>query len=224
MPKPSTSGDEIKVGRDPEFEAIIDSKASGTGVATDGEKSITARTKSSQVDIIAGSHNRSSSGATNGIYTTVTEFQDLPGTAFRVNGNSTRWKVMFKDGDDSTKWKVTFKDGGDGYFNRFGPTTVDKDDENVHYLPAVFILRPVDVQRWRSAREAMDRYDLKKPNKNLDLVTIKSIPESGGFDDTDGDASTWARLGARLGFTLVAASYGGLHALAWNAHLSAVYR
>ncbi len=202
IPKPrKIDNEDIKVGRDPEFEAINCTGASGTEVAVNSEESITTTTKPSQIGVIIESPNKSSSKATESINTIVTESKDLPGTGFRVNGNSTRWKVKFEN---------------DGQYSsyRFGPMTVDKDDKNVRYFPAVFNLTSVDVQRWRSAREAMDQYGLKKPNTSLDLVTVKPIPESEGFDNPKRHSSTWARFG----FTFVAASYGGLHALAWDAH------
>ena len=60
----------------------------------------------------------------------------------------------------------------------------------------------------------MDKYHLRKPKENLDLVTIKPVPESMRSNDPDGKPIAWASLG----FLLVAAGYGSVHALAWNAH------
>lgn len=61
----------------------------------------------------------------------------------------------------------------------------------------------------------MDKYGLKKPDTDLDLVTIDPVPESFmGLSYPDKKPTTWAPLG----LSLVAAGHGGLHALAWNAH------
>ena len=60
----------------------------------------------------------------------------------------------------------------------------------------------------------MDKYHLEKPNTNLDFVTMRPVPESM---DLKGPYNNSIRL-AQLGFSLVAAGYGGLHALAWNAY------
>ncbi|MCJ1397741.1 hypothetical protein MMC11_000937 [Xylographa trunciseda] len=124
----------------------------------------------------------------------VTTSQDLPGTGFKANGESTRWKVT-----------TTYISGSDEFADVY---------TDVHYNPAVFNLTPCDVQRWRLAREAMDKYRLQKPDKNLDLVTMKPVAEHmDQSNNPDETTATWPRLG----FSTVGAVYGGLHALAWNA-------
>lgn len=80
------------------------------------------------------------------------------------------------------------------------------------YKLAVFKLTPCDVRRWQLAREVMDKYHLKQPDTNLNLVTIKAVPESMKFDDLDEEQNTRPFSG----FSLMTAGYGGLHALAWN--------
>lgn len=188
IPKPTSSGNtKTTVGRDPEFEAIIDNASSarvapGSGVA------------SKLFDPAVHISSVGAPSVTRPLNARVTTTEDLPGTGFRVNGSSTRWK--------ETTTEV------------HGSDMDAKVYESVHYKPAVFNLTPRDVRRWQLAREAMDKYHLKKPNTNLDLVTIKPVPEFMGLNFPDRKPITWAHLG----FSLVAAGYGGLHALAWNAH------
>jgi ABC-type proline/glycine betaine transport system permease subunit len=65
---------------------------------------------------------------------------------------------------------------------------------------------------------SIDKYKLVKPTKNLDLVTIKPVSEMLEFwtaDEKDWIAQAkhpWAALG----FAMLSACYGILHALAWN--------
>lgn len=134
-------------------------------------------------------HNLStrSPNVANSLTIKVTTTAPLPDTGFRVNGTSTRWKVT-----------TTHTDGNDEIYT------------NTHYNPAVFNLTPDDVRRWKLAREAMDKYRLTKPSTNLDLVTMKPIAE---LMDSEGQAG-WA---ATFWVSFVAACYGGLHALGWNA-------
>lgn len=192
IPKPSTSrgGTTITVGRDPEFEAIIDRNTSSAGVATGSEVSNATQTASNSVNPAVYIPGTDAPSATRPLNVTVTTTQDLPGTGFRVKAKSTRWK-------ETHMWS-----SGDGESARV--------DTHVHYNPAVFNLTPCDVRRWQLAREAMDKYCLKKPDTNLDLVTIKPVP---GLNGLDKKPSVWASLG----FSLIAAGYGGLHGLAWNA-------
>ena len=194
-PKPSDSHCSISVRRDPEFEAIIDDKASGADVAT-GSGALDARQRASLILSPAATlTNTEDTSITIPGIVLVTTTQGLPGTGFRVNGESTRWR-------EDKSWVY-----GDG----FGQATVH---HHTSYKPAVFALTPCDVRRWQLAREAMDKYHLRKPTENLDLVIIKPVPESMGSNDPDKNQLDWASLG----FLLVAAGYGVLHALAWNAH------
>lgn len=195
IPKPKDTGNcTTTVGRDPEFEAIIDEKASGTGVAACNGVSNSTQRASNSIGSVVHVPSICAPSVTKPQNVTVTTTQDLPGTWFRVNGESTRWK-------ESTTWSDGSETG----------KVYSYDDDK----PAVFNLTPRDVRHWRLAREAMDKYHLKKPNTNLDLVTIKPVPESMGWDTPKEEPFKWA---AHLGFSLVAAGYGGLHALAWNAH------
>jgi hypothetical protein len=196
IPKPTNSDQYFttRVGRDPEFEAIIDDKTSGAGVATSSGVSNATQTASNSISAAVHVPSTGAPSVTRPLFVTVTTTQDLPGTGFRVKAESTRWKT-------TTTWRT----GSDKFSKVY--TIVD-------YKPAVFNLLPCDVRRWKYAREAMDKYNLKKPDTDLDLVTIKPVPESMGLNRLDKMPITWASLG----FSLVAAGYGGLHGLAWNAH------
>jgi hypothetical protein len=196
IPKPKNSGGTTTtVGRDPEFEAIIDERTSGGATATGNEISNAVQSESrpnappvldSSTEALDRTHRPSF---------TVTTSQALPGTGFKANGNSTRWKVR------------TTHSSGDGESAEVYT--------NVHYEPAVFNLTPRDVRRWKLAREAMDKYQLQKPDKNLYLVTIKPVTEHmENANGSDGTSATWHSLG----FLVVSAVYGGLHTVAWNAH------
>ena len=177
-PRPADKGrTTFTVGQDPEFEAIIDDKASGRSI--------------SNGPLV---HNPST-GSPTPPTVTVTTTQELPGTSFRVNGKSTRWKV-----------EVTTYSGQDEFV---------KVHDSVYYKPAAINLTPVDVRRWKLAREGIDKYNLKKPTTNLDLVTIESILELMAI--TDPAKREKPVIWTYLGLSLVAACYGVLHALAWNA-------
>ena len=189
IPKPSRDNNTTTtVGQDPEFEAIIDDKEIGAGTAIGSAVSNAKQTASNS---ISPALQIPSIGAP---CMTITTTQDLPGTGFRVNDKSTRWKVS------------TTYNGGNGEYAK--PYTI------IDYKPAVFHLTPCDVRRWQLAREAMDEYCLQKPNTNLDFLTIKSVPEFIGSNGDNGKSVATAYLG----LSLVVAGYGGLHALAWNAH------
>lgn len=190
--KQTTLGNtKIIVGRDPEFEAIIDDKSSSAGVATGSGVLNATQTASNSISPAVHVPSTGAPSVIRPLTVTVTTTQDLPGTGFRVKAKSTRWKVTRISGD-----------GNDNVYT------------DVYYKPAVFKLTPCDVRRWQLAREAMDKYYLKKPDTNLDFVTMKPVPESIDLDGPNKKPTTWASLG----FSLVAASYGGLHGLAWNAH------
>ena len=195
IPKPRNSGGTTTtVGRDPEFEAIIDERTSGGATATGNEISNAVQSESrsnaprvldSSTEALDRTHRPSF---------TVTTSQALPGTGFKANGNSTRWIVETTYGS------------GDEFSNPY---------TDVHYKPAVFNLTPRDVRRWKLAREAMDKYQLQKPDKNLYLVTIKPVAEHmENSNGSDGTLATWHILG----FSVISAAYGGLHTVAWNAH------
>jgi hypothetical protein len=195
IPKPSNSGGTTTtVGRDPEFEAIIE-RTSGGATATGNEISNAVQSESQSNAPPVLDSSTEALDRTHRPSFTVTTSQALPGTGFKANGNSTRWKV------------TTTHSSGD-----CGSPRVYTD---VHYKPAVFNLTPRDVRRWKLAREAMDKYQLQKPDKNLYLVTIKPVAERmENSNDSDGMSATWHFLG----FCVISAAYGGLHTVAWNAH------
>lgn len=164
IPKPKRSGDAtITVGRDPEFEAIIDRRVLDQA-ANDGRCNLTEETSKSR-GLIAYSLRTTNTSSPSPQATVITTTQDLPGTDFHVNGKSTRWKV--EEVYSSTS-------------NEFANV-----HHYVHYNPAILHLEPCDVRRWQLAREAMEKYHLKKPDTNLNLVTVQAVPES-----TFSDAAT----------------------------------
>ena len=124
---------------------------------------------------------------------TVTATKSHPITGLRVSDKSTKWKVH-----------ETIRVG-------YSPGIVDLFD---HYLLEVFDLMHRDIRRWELAREALNRYHLQKANSNLDLVDIPPISE---YMSSVNHSTIEPKLLAFLGFTFVAACYGGLHALAWIA-------
>ena len=195
LPKPKSSGDTTTtVGRDPEFEAIVDERMSARTADTSSQVWNTIQSVSRSV--VQSVHDPSTGALdeTSPLTFKVTTSQDLPGTGFKANGKSSRWKVV-----------ETTSHGNDEFAKVYS---------HVHYNPAVFNLTPRDVRRWRLAREAMNRYGVRKPDKDLDLVTVKPIAEHmDQSNDPDETSATWPLLG----FSSVAAVYGGLHALAWDA-------
>jgi hypothetical protein len=129
----------------------------------------------------------------------VTPTKGLSGTGFSVNAASTRWIVT-----------VTWSTGSDESAQVHSYTRHD---------PARFDLMPADVKRWRCAQEAINKYKLVKPTKNLDLVRIKPVSEMAEFSTADEE--DWITQAKHpwdaLGFAMLSACYGILHALAWNA-------
>jgi hypothetical protein len=192
IPKPRDSGGTTTVvGRDPEFEAIIDERTSSGATATGNEIS-NAESRSNAPPVLDSS--TEALDRTHRPSFTVTTSQALPGTGFKANGNSTRWKVAIT--------------------RSYGEGVSAEVYTDVHYTPAVFNLTPRDVLRWKFAREAMDKYQLQKPDKNLYLVTIKPVIEHMEYSNgSDGTPAIWQFLG----FLVVSAAYGGLHTVAWNA-------
>ena len=195
IPKPTNSGRKsTSVGRDPEFEAIVDERTSDGTTATGSKVSSCIQlTSRSNVPVVLDPSTGTLDPTSLPTFT-VTTTQALPGTGFKANAQSTRWKV-------STTYNTSSDEFADVY-------------TDVHYKPAVFNLTPCDVRRWNLARMAMDKYQMRKPDKNLNLVTIKPVAEQMDNPYGPGETSiTWPSLG----FSIVAAAYGGLHALAWNA-------
>ena len=199
IPKPKNpgGGTTIRVGRDPEFEAItFDMTTGGVTAAGMGVPDVAQLELRPHVPPVLNSGTLALVNTPHPAFQ-VTTSEVLPGTGFRANDKSTRWKV------ETTHFR--------------GDEWSDSVDSSVHYNPAVFNLTPCDARRWKLAREAMDLYHLPKPDKNLYLVTTKSVAEfsdSENYDDTGRMSAIWFYLG----FFLVSAAYGGLHAVAWDTH------
>ena len=130
IPKPTSRSRHttIDVGQDPEFEAIIDDKASGADVATDSGALNMRQRASLTISQAATLANTEDISITRPYIVLVTTTQDLPGTGFRVNGKSTRWK-------EDRSWGP-----GEGLQGETHHYT--------SYKPAVFNLTPCDVRRW----------------------------------------------------------------------------
>jgi hypothetical protein len=131
---------------------------------------------------------------------TVSTWYALYGTKFCANENGTRWTVQ-------EHYDPRDENPGSNY-------TITRTD------PAEFILTESDARRWRLGYEAFEKYSLEKPTKDLNLITIKPVPNM--FDtppETYGqDPTAYFRLlWELLGFSMLAAAYGSFHALAWNA-------
>ncbi|KAH7384001.1 hypothetical protein BKA66DRAFT_90039 [Pyrenochaeta sp. MPI-SDFR-AT-0127] len=120
----------------------------------------------------------------------VTPSNGLAGTRFFVNPSSTRWTVE----------RIT-NTGSSDYDSRTYTVTFKE--------PAEFNLTVDDVRRWRLSQEALEKYRLPKPTNNHNLVTVKPVPE---LLQRGQSKRPWARLG----FSMLAACYGMLHALGWN--------
>jgi hypothetical protein len=134
---------------------------------------------------------------------TVTPYIKLAGTNFAVKETSARWRVSET---------YTERVSGDDLRNPVSYTTTRQD-------PAVFHLTPLDVRRWRLAHEALETYKLEKPNEDQGLISIKPVTNtSEHLDDKIDELSMpdFKLLWAVLGFCMLAAAYGALHALAWN--------
>lgn len=194
IPRPK-NGDNVfyEVGQDPEFEAIVATRTF-TGAADSVntiQEAHTAENRVSSSDGPRGDNLVPEAPAEAIIRVTPTEIH--PSTGFRVNENSTRWRVR-------TTW--TYSSGEDS-----GSYTHET------YKPAVFSLDRNHARRWEYAKEAMDRYQLEKPNINLYLVTRLPIDEYM----QDSDSKKIPKLWAYFGLSFVALLYGGLHVLAWNA-------
>jgi hypothetical protein len=132
--------------------------------------------------------------------TNVSIWYALDGTNFCANENSTRWTVQ-------EHYNAHDENASSGF-------TITRTD------PAQFVLAASDVHRWRLGYQASQKYSLEKPTKDLNLITVKPVPSLFELPpDTYGnDPVTYFRLlWEMLGFSLLAAAYGSLHALAWNA-------
>ncbi len=195
LPKPESNSDcTIKIGRDPEFEAILLGEKPVRSLRPSSLPPRTAPCLTNGNDAANPSNGTLPSTPPDEIIT-VTTTTPLPGTRFTANLTSTRWKEVrtYSSGSDenSTIWSET------------------------KHHPAFFNLSPLDTRRWQLAHLAIQRYNLPKPTKNLNFITLKAISEAEAFNDNSETAgSAWSTL---LLF-LLSAAYGGLHALAWNAH------
>jgi hypothetical protein len=130
----------------------------------------------------------------------VTTTSGLAGTKFFANKDSKRWVV--EEHERST--------------DEHGPpprTTIIHD-------PPVFKLTKADQRRWKLAHDALEKYRLKKFGSDRDLVTVKPVPEmfESPASAAKDSAATLRDIWAVLGFCMLTAAYGAIHALAWNTH------
>lgn len=185
LPKPKADSTRtITIGGDPEFEAIIEDS---TQCEVSELKILKMKSTIQPRPEPAANAPKDVLKATIDVTTT----KSLEGTNFKVNGESTRWKT------------TTTKGSGDELSNSIYTY--------VSYAIPIFHLTPSDARRWKFAKSAMDKYHLTKPDKNLDLITLKAIEEVMNEDDI---SCVWAFPV----LALVTACYGGLHAIAWNAY------
>jgi hypothetical protein len=182
----------FKCGGGPEFEAIVDDMAStelnpseAPGIESPSEPIYTFETIYKDVTLPFGGPRTASEIPT----VQVTDCKSLPGTGFRANSKSTRWRT-------EETW--------DHHSETRGFTT--------HTRPKMFFLTAKDVRRWKLAREAMDQFHLQKPDGNLDLVSYDPIDEVMELDK--GPRMIWGLTTV----SVVGALYGGLHVLAWDSH------
>ncbi|KAG4428083.1 hypothetical protein IFR05_016432 [Cadophora sp. M221] len=133
--------------------------------------------------------------STNTQLVTVTTRTSLAGTNFTSNPSSTRWI--------ETRTEIT----GSG-------EDAQSSSETTH-LPPTFHLTPLDTHRWRLAQHALVKYHLKKSSKDLNMVTVNAIGENLKWDDKESPLSPLWEVWMLV---LLGTAYGGLHALAWNAH------
>ncbi|KAK4167918.1 hypothetical protein QBC43DRAFT_310466 [Cladorrhinum sp. PSN259] len=130
----------------------------------------------------------------------VTPQKCLSGTDFYVNYESTRWK-----------YSITTSSGTDE------STKVSTD---YYREPAEFHLAPADVERWKLASQAIASYGLEKPDKNLDLVSVRPIPETvenpRSYIHIHDIKKENTLADEKFLFALISGIYGGAHALAWD--------
>lgn len=164
-PKSKDSSTSIKVGRDPEFEAITLAEGADLGA-------LGTWTSQSQINPLVTSSSGTLIG--NVLSGLVTTTASLHGTNFCVNKESTRWKV------------VTSTTSGD-------EMNVHTDTSTI-YHPAVFNLSSSDARRWQLAHLAMRKYNLPKPTKNLGLVTIKAVKDTIDMEEEPAAVTVWSMI------------------------------
>ncbi|XMA07858.1 hypothetical protein WAI453_000649 [Rhynchosporium graminicola] len=177
------------VGTDPEFEAI---KLLPEDTFARETKQATSESIQPIYPQEESSDAQSETALTTWTAIRVTPFSPLPGTNFLSNPESTRWVEVCTE---------TVGSGDDREIN----TTTSN-------LDPYFNLSRLHAHRWRLAHHALTQYNLDKPVKNMDLVTTGVISET--LDDADG---TKQSLGGFALMLCLAAGYGALHAVAWNA-------
>ncbi|KAH7351243.1 hypothetical protein BKA65DRAFT_536249 [Rhexocercosporidium sp. MPI-PUGE-AT-0058] len=158
----------------------------------------------------AGELNSSTSGPVDLLELSDGSTDSSPTTTSRVEVTTTTslCDTNFTSNPSSTRWVET----------RTETTGTGEDAKSYSYTtnhPPKFYLAPLDIHRWRLAHHALIKYKLSKPTKNLDLVTVDAIGETMEYDNKDSPLEPlW---GIALLF-LLGTAYGGLHALAWDAH------
>ncbi|KAK4165533.1 hypothetical protein QBC43DRAFT_299378 [Cladorrhinum sp. PSN259] len=141
---------------------------------------------------------------------TVTATESLLDTGFYTNTSSKRWEVKVMH-------KVSSGGGPCG-----GNTSREELVDTICFQP-VFHLIEHDVERWICASDALNKYQLKRPERDQNLVTVTGVPESIARD-TRGYVRILKAEGVNLvkkartwgGFVISGAVYGGVHSMAWN--------
>lgn len=126
----------------------------------------------------------------------VSTASSLPGTNFTSNPSSTRWIEIRTE---------TYGEGEDA-----------RSTSHTEHRPPIFHLTALDTHRWRLAHYAFTKYNLPKPTKDLELITVKAISETMEYDSDNSQSEK--QLGSMALLVLLGTGYGGMHALAWNAH------
>jgi hypothetical protein len=106
-------------------------------------------------------------------------------------------------------WSRTYALGTGGVHSLSGTHHVE--------LARELTLTTVDQKKWKLARQAMNKFDLPKPTKDMGLIVavtnLLSFPrDDKAEDDSEGEPPTYLAL---IGFALLTTIYGLLHALAW---------
>ncbi|KAK4225950.1 hypothetical protein QBC38DRAFT_481698 [Podospora fimiseda] len=139
---------------------------------------------------------------------TVTTAESLPGTEFYARMASSRWKVQVL---------VTSSSGGCGGGTK---TTV----LDVMIFEPAFNLTPVDVERWKHAHTALEKYgfELEQSQKNLDLISVNTIPELGSdppkhlVQSSEDESPLMRNIKEWTGLIIASGIYGAVHVMGWN--------
>ncbi|KAK3986120.1 hypothetical protein QBC44DRAFT_248817 [Cladorrhinum sp. PSN332] len=179
----STKGAKYRVSGNPEFEAISLSSNTASSNGLPGSMSGT------KVQIYSESPPRTVGTVT------VTGTDCLSGTGFYVNDSSTHWKVE------------VLREASSGTWGGSRRTYV----ADVMCFEPVLRLSSVDAERWRHASAALAQYQLERPDNDLDLISVKTIPET-----TSSTAGLAEAIKDWSGFILASTIYGAVHLMAWD--------